>query len=562
MLTTEFSDTKKAWIQQRWEYGYWKTQHRRSLQRENILKAKIKELELTLTRQEVQIKELIAGSQKTIDEQNAQTITLHKRVENLKAQNVWLKQRLFGRQSEQDSNSREHNNSNDTNVSAIEMPQTKRPRGQQAGTAGHGRKSRVNLPSVEIIHDLKEHEKLCPVCGLGFKPFPATADCEDIHYEVRVTRRVHKRKCYLPTCNCGIVTGIVTAEPVPKLIPKGMFSVELWAHILAEKFLFQRPMSRVLQALSLQGLRISQGTITGGLQKIKEIVHPLYTRILEHNRNANHWHMDETRWLIFVVIDGKKGHRWWLWVVVTKDTVVYILDPSRSSRVPKDHLGEDPKGTLSVDRYTAYKALGSEKLKISFCWGHVRRDYKRIYDAHPKLRLWAQGWFSRINLLFHLNNNRLKALAEKEKFEAADTLLRQEIGCFRNAYVKELLSRDLHPAARAALESLRNHWSGLLIFVDHPEIPMDNNLSERKLREAVLGRKNYYGSGAVWSGDLTAALFTIFQTARHNGLDPIKYLTAYLHACADNHGKAPVNIDDFLPWNLSQEQKISWKIPP
>jgi len=91
---------------------------------------------------------------------------------------------------------------------------------------------------------------------------------------------------------------------------------------------------------------------------------------------------------------------------------------------------------------------------------------------------------------------------------------------------------------------------------------MDNNLSERKLREAVLGRKNYYGSGSVWSGDLTAALFTIFQTARHNGLDPIKYLTAYLHACANNHGNPPRNIDDFLPWNLSQEQKISWKIPP
>jgi len=433
MLTAEYSDTKEAWIQLRWESHYYKAQHSKSLQREKVLKAKIQELELTLDHQEVQNKELIAGFQKTIDEQNAQTIKLRKCVENLKAQNAWLKQRLFGRQSEQSNSSREHNNSNGANVSAIEIPQTKRPRGQQAGTTGHGRKSRIHLPSVEIIHDLKEHEKFCPVCGLAFKPFPTTADCEDIHYEIRVTRRIHKRKCYLPTCNCGIVTGIVTAEPVPKLIPKGMFSIELWAHILSEKFLFQRPMARILQVLSLQGLRISQGTITGGLQKIKEIVHPLYTRILEHNRNANHWHMDETRWMMFTVIDGKTGHRWWLWVVVTQDTVVYLLDPSRSSHVPKEHLGEDPKGTLSVDRYTAYKALGSEELKISFCWGHVRRDYTRIYDAHSKLRPWAQGWINRINLLFHLNNNRRKVLSEKEKFEAADTILRQEIDCFRNA---------------------------------------------------------------------------------------------------------------------------------
>ena len=90
---------------------------------------------------------------------------------------------------------------------------------------------------------------------------------------------------------------------------------------------------------------------------------------------------------------------------------------------------------------------------------------------------------------------------------------------------------------------------------------MDNNLSERKLREAALGRKNYYGSGATWSGDLTVALFTIFQTAKHNGLDPIKYLTAYLHAAANNDGKPPNNVDDFLPWHLSSEQKTAWQLP-
>ena len=559
----ERPETKEDWIQLRWEAHYYKTQHKRSLEREKVLKAKVRELESTIDRQEIQIKELIAGFQKTIAEQNNKIDKLTKRVEELTAQNIWLKQRLFGRQSEQGAGSSLDNfNIEDVDVAAVALPQTKRPRGQQAGSVGHGRKKREDIPSVEIIHDLKSHEKSCLVCGLDFKLFPTTADSCDIHYEVRIIRRVHKRKCYMPTCRCGIVTGIVTAPPVPKLIPKGMFSVELWVHILAEKFLFQRPMSRLLQVLALQGLSVSQGTVTGGLQKIKDIVYPLYTLILEHNRSANHWHMDETRWLMFVTIAGKIGYRWWLWVSVTKDTVVYLLDSSRSSSVPREHLGKDPNGILSVDRYSAYKALISEKLKLSFCWGHVRRDYTRIHDTHHKLRLWAQGWIDRINLLFHLNNNRLDVLFDKEKFQLTDTILRKEIICFQKAYVNELASQDLHPVARKALKSLLTHWSGLLIFVDHPEIPMDNNLSERKLREAALGRKNYYGSGAIWSGDLTAALFTIFQTARHNGLDPIKYLTAYLHAAANNRGKAPTNIDNFLPWNLSKEQKVMWKHPP
>lgn len=542
MVTTEFSQSKKACIELRHQANYWKTQHAKAIEREAQWKAK--ELEKIVSRQAAEIKKL------------------KKQVEDLTAQNAWLKRRVFGRQSEQSKDSeKDENDEKNFSSSSDDSPEEKRPRGQQKGAPGHGRKRRTNLPSVEVLHDLKEHEKYCPICGQPFCLFPITQDSEDIHYEIRIVRRIHKRKCYLRTCQCETVPGIVVTPPPAKLIPKGMFSIDFWVHILAEKFLFQRPMSRILQTLTMEGLHVSQGTITGGLEKIKEMVYPLYTRILERSRRAKHWHMDETRWMMFVVVDGKTGYRWWLWVVVTKDTVVYILDPFRSAQVPKNHLGENPKGIISADRYSAYKALLSENLLIAFCWGHVRRDYVRIHDTRKKLRLWAQEWVNRIDELFHLNNKRLKVLSDKDKFQAADQILRNAMDSFRETYINELKSENLHSIARKALKSLRNHWSGLLIFVDHPEIPMDNNLSERKLREAALARKNYYGCGSQWSGDLTAALFTIFQTARLNHLHPKKYLKAYLEACAENRGKSPDNIDDFLPWNLSEEQKTAWKYP-
>ena len=446
-----------------------------------------------------------------------------------------------------------------------DFPEQKRPRGQQEGAPGHGRKRRTNLPSVEVIHDLKEHEKFCPICDLPFYPIPITQDSEDIHYEIHLVRRRHKRKCYLRTCQCKTVPRIITAPPPAKLIPKGMFSVDFWVHILAEKFLFQRPLSRILQTLTLEDFYVSQGTLTGGLEKIKNMVYPLYTKMLERSRSAKHWHMDETRWMMFVVVDGKIGYRWWFWVVVTQDTVVYILDPSRSASVPKDHLGENPKGIISADRYSVYKSLISEDLRVSFCWGHVRRDFVRIYDTRNKLRSWAQEWIHRIGALFHLNDKRLEVLSDHDPFQVADKILRNALDSFQQTYVHELQSEDLPSIQRKTLESLRNHWSGLLIFVDHPEIPMDNNLSERKLRELALGRKNYYGCGSTWSGDLSAALFTLFQTAKLNHVHPKKFLKAYLEACAKNRGNPPDNIDAFLPWNLSEEQKLAWqhpKVPP
>ena len=68
-------------------------------------------------------------------------------------------------------------------------------------------------------------------------------------------------------------------------------------------------------------------------------------------------------------------------------------------------------------------------------------------------------------------------------------------------------------------------------------------------------------AAARWSGTLGAMLFTLFQTMILNGIDPKKHLTAYFEACAQNGGKPPENLDAFLPWNFSAEQKAAWQYP-
>jgi hypothetical protein len=78
----------------------------------------------------------------------------------------------------------------------------------------------------------------------------------------------------------------------------------------------------------------------------------------------------------------------------------------------------------------------------------------------------------------------------------------------------------------------------------------------------VVGRKNYYGSGAVWSGRLAAMLFSRFQTLALWGLNPRVWLTAYLTACANAGGQAPVQPEALLLWNLSEEQRRAWSLGP
>ena len=117
-----------------------------------------------------------------------------------------------------------------------------------------------------------------------------------------------------------------------------------------------------------------------------------------------------------------------------------------------------------------------------------------------------------------------------------------------------LAEPNLHQVKQKVLTSLGNHWSGLTVFLGHPETPMDNNISETSLRGPVTGRKNYYGSGAVWSANLAGMLFSILQTVILWGLNPRHWLHAYLTACAENGGCPPTDLTPFLPWTMDESR--------
>jgi transposase len=109
----------------------------------------------------------------------------------------------------------------------------------------------------------------------------------------------------------------------------------------------------------------------------------------------------------------------------------------------------------------------------------------------------------------------------------------------------ELADPKLPTPCRKVLISLQEHWAGLTRFLDDTRIPLDNNASERQARGPALGRKNYYGSGALWSGRLAAMLFSLFATMALAKLNIRTWLTQYLESCAENGGRVPSDIDPF-----------------
>lgn len=159
------------------------------------------------------------------------------------------------------------------------------------------------------------------------------------------------------------------------------------------------------------------------------------------------------------------------------------------------------------------------------------------------------------------NRQRLSCRQDPVAFAAQDGKLRDAVAAMATKRDEQLERKDLPTACRKTLESLREHWEGLTLFVEHPDVPMDNNRTERTERGPVVGRKNYYGSGSEWSGKLAAMLFSLFATLKLHGINPRQWLTAYLDACAAAGGKAPPNAADFLPWNMSEEFKAAMSAP-
>jgi len=523
--TTPFSQqsvvlTKQAYIELTWQANYWQAQHARSVEREAVLRAQVASLEATVRD---------------------------------------LTQRLYGTKSEKSAGS------DDT---AESKPSSPRPRGQQPGSTGHGRSERSALLVVPEAHTLSPAQACCPICGEAFAAFPGTEDSTIIEVQVQTHLRRIQRRRYQKTCRCPQVPSLVTAPPAPRVIPKSPLGVSVWTMVLLDKYLYGRPTSRLCEQLKHHGFPLSQGTLTDGLQKIAVLFEPVISKLYERQMREKLFHGDETRWEVFEDVEGKTGHRWYLWVMQSASVVLYRMAPGRGADVPKAHFAKLHKDLVDVvlvcDRYSAYKCLAKDSavLILAFCWAHVRRDFLRAARSWPELERWMFAWVDDIGALYRLNQARLEVwdetlpftqqpLAFVERHRELETQLRQmQARC--EAHLQE---PALHLAKHKVLSSLHNHWDGLTVFVGRPEVAMDNNTAERILRTPVVGRKNYYGSGSVWSAYLAAMMFSVIQTVLLWGLNPHHWLHVFFQACADNGGQSPTDLSAFMPWQMTAERR-------
>ncbi len=512
------------------------TAHLRNvLRRSRRQKAAIK----SLSRENARLHRAVKTSQTRIEKLEGQYV-------RLRASTTVLQKALFGSRSEQQ-----------------EKPRSERKRGQQPGAPGHGRTQRPTLEEKPETHNPPKDARHCSCCG---KPYVANGENSSTVIEIEV--KAHTRRIVRPRWRrgCGCVSSPleVSAPPVPRLFPRTPYGTSVWACFLYERYACLRPLHRVSTWMSDQGLPISAGTLADSVPRFLPLFEPFDEAILTHQSRAAVRHGDETVWRIQSLKETGRSSRAWLWTSVSDDAVYFHIDPSRSAKVATQLFG----GTACIlflvcDRLSSYKTMAHElggAVILCWCWAHQRRDFIHGAAGQAGLEHWCQKWIERIASIYKLNEARLEhhdPAFERQTatFAQAQRVLEAEVERLFADAERELAALPAGARETRALRSLLNHRSGLSVFVDKPQVPMDNNAAERALRGPVIGRRLSFGSDGETGARFTALLYSVVATLKTNGIDVRRWLQAWLQACANNGGRPPDDLSPWLPWSMSEERR-------
>ncbi|MDR5876298.1 IS66 family transposase [Vreelandella gomseomensis] len=406
------------------------------------------------------------------------------------------------------------------------------------------------LPRVEVVHDLPEEARHCRDDGTALTVIGEEVS-EELHVvpaRVEVIRHVrHKYACR--TCEEGVK---VAAAPA-KLLPKSNASATLLAYVATAKYQDALPLYRQSQLFARHGAEIPRNTLARWMVQAGERITPLIDTLRQHLLNAPLIHMDETTLQVNQEADRHASATSYMWVQrggpPGQQVVLFDYDASRAGRVPVRLLG-DYAGRLVTDGYEGYaEVVRRNGITQAGCWAHARRKFVEAQKVQPKGKTGKADWaLNQIRKLYGVEKQ-AKALEPDARHALRDQKSRPLIDQLRTWLDKSLAQVLPKSALGKALHYLDNQWPRLTRFLDDGLIPLDNNPAENAIRPFVVGRKNWLFSHTPSGAHASAAIYSLIETAKANGLSPydyLQYVFATLPALDDNE------LLTLLPWQWKE----------
>jgi len=400
---------------------------------------------------------------------------------------------------------------------------------RRAPKTGHGPTQQLNLPSQDVVHRF-DHLPDCSACGGTMEIWEGQYESSEEITVVETSYRilVHQRQKYRCRCNGNVLT----APGPTKLIPGGRYSVDFAVHSAIAKFCDHLPLERQVRQMARQGATITSQTLWDQHDALATHLEPTWEQACREVLLERVLNVDETGWKMM----GSSHSKWTLFGLTSPRLAAYHLVASKSAAAARQIL-KGFRGTLVVDGFAVYPIVAEleKDIRIAHCWVHADRKFKEAQDPAPAIAEIR----SLIAELYQVEREVKGAFPGDDVAQEQRRQLREErsaplIHQIREwAFAQGGLRRS--PFGKAVRYML-NHWDGLTLFLQDPQIPLDNNAAERVLRGPVVGRKNFYGNRSKRGAKVAAILYSLIETAKLNGLDPAAYLREAANTAIKNPG--------------------------
>lgn len=386
-------------------------------------------------------------------------------------------------------------------VPVYEKPSTRKRRKKPGAKTGHP--GRCRAKPVEITRE-QEHQPLecCPDCGspLGKPVERRVRLIEDIiETQPEVTRHSIPR-CWCSRCKKFVEPPIVDAMPKAKIGHRTV-ALTAWLH-----YGLGNTISQIVAVLNHHlHFQMSEGGLVAAWQRLGALLRAWYDEIGEQVKDSAVLHADETGW-------RQAGRTVWLWCFTTVMATYYMIDRCRGSPALLKFFTEAFDGVLVTDFWAAYSAVicGARQA----CLTHLLRELDKTdrLDGSPQWAAFRKKLKRLLRDALRLSNrdelsDEAFASRRARLDDRLDTLIETES---ENKNVKRLVKR------------LRRYRDALFTFLDHDDVPPDNNHAEREIRPAVIMRKNQLCNRSPKGADTQAILMSIYRTLKLRGLDPLE----------------------------------------
>jgi transposase len=373
----------------------------------------------------------------------------------------------------------------------------KRP-GREAGHPGSRR------PPPARIDQRKEHRATqCPDCQgkLVRCQDTRTRYTEDIPEDLRpvcTEHTIHRDWC--PRCQKRVEPRVPDALPGSTL-GNHVLTLSAWLH-----YGLGNTLSQVVEVFNYHlQLKVTAGGLVQQWFRLQEILFPWYEQLQQEALHSAVLHADETGWRV-------NGKTHWLWCFTTPRLTYYMIDRRRGSPALAEFFTEEFAGTLVTDFWGAYNfvQVGARQT----CLVHLLRDLKNVEQYQRP----SEHWPPFAKKLRRLLGDAIRLHAQRARDDPAFASRRQRL----RQRLAELIDTPWEDKqSRRLIKRLRRHQHDLLTFLDHADVPFDNNHAERAIRPAVIIRKNSYSNRSDRGADAQAVLMSIYRTLKQRGHDPI-----------------------------------------